>query len=420
MNNESGIGVRHVRAHNRSALLRLLRAEGPLSRADLAARSGLSATTITKVVADLLNAGVVAEAGASLQRIGGTRIGRPATDLALVPSAKAVVGVQVGVGTVQLAVCDLLARVRHQTALSFLPRATPDAVLQTILAALTTLLDDAGVDRGDVIGIGIGAPGPVDAAQRVNLLSINLGWRDVRFADHLEDALGIPTVVEHNVRAMAVAEARYGKGREVESLAFVYVRTGVGAGLVMDGQPYRGGTHGVTELGHLRVSAGDRPCPCGSIGCLETVASEGYLTERARGVAVVEPEGALASRLRQGTPCLEALHRSIDDGDPAALAIVGDAARHLGTGLANLVNLLSPQLIVIGGFFADAGEAGLQALRTAVRPQAFPLLRDAVQIEATSFGLSVGVVGAAAVALDRFFYAPGTDVEVAAAAERSA
>lgn len=411
---------RHLRVHNRSALLQLLRAEGRLSRAVLASRSGLSAATVTKAVAELVAEGVVAEAGSSARTHGGNRIGRPAIDVALVPSARAVCGVQVGVGTVQLAVCDLLARVQHESSFAFLTHTAPEAVLDSIVDALHVLIQDAGLAPADVIGVGVGAAGPVDAAQRVNLLSINLGWRDVPFSDRLERGLGIPTVVDHNVRAMAVAEARYGKGRGVDTLALVYVRSGVGAGLVMDGVPYRGGTHGATEIGHLRIGAADRPCPCGSIGCLETVVSEGYLTERVRATAVAEPEGALARMLRAGMPALPALIEQAAGGDAAATAIVDEAARHLATGLASVVNLLNPELIVVGGFFAEAGETALRPLRAALRPQVFPLLRDVVRIEATSFGSSVGVVGAAAVALDHFFYATATADEAADAAERSA
>jgi glucokinase-like ROK family protein len=359
---------------------------------------------VTKAVAELIDQGVVAEAQQAKREL--SRVGRPSIDVTLVPAARHVCGVQVGVGTVQLAICDLLARVVDEAALTFDPAADVDIVLSTIEAALGDLISRSKVSRGSILGVGIGAPGPVDAAQRRNLLSINLGWRDVPFADHVERALGVPAVVDHNVRAMALAEARYGLGRDVGSLAFVYVRTGVGAGLVLGGQPYRGGTHGATEIGHLRVDPDGRQCACGSAGCLETVASETALAERVRTATSAEPTGTLATRLSAEPAPLDALVGSARAGDTSALEIIETAAGHLATGMANLVNLINPELIVVGGFASDAGDLLLDPLRSALRSRAFPLLRDVQRVELTTFGSKVGVVGAAAVALDRFFYSP--------------
>ncbi|TDE00213.1 ROK family transcriptional regulator [Jiangella asiatica] len=401
------MSARHVRVHNRAALLRLLREVGPLPRIELADRSGLSATTVTKAIAELISEGVVAEIPRVRPAL--SRVGRPSIDVALVAGARHVCGVQVGVGTVQLAICDLLANVVEDATVTFDPAADVHTVLGVIETALGDLLTGSGVPRESIIGIGIGAPGPVDAAQRRNLLSINLGWRDVPFSDHIERALGIPTVVDHNVRAMALAEARYGLGREADSLAFVYLRTGVGAGLVLGRQPYRGGTHGATEIGHLRIGAGDRPCSCGSTGCLETVASEPALVERVRATVNAQPAGLLASELAGGRSPLAALVAAGQAGDPAAGEIIESTAGHLATGLANLINLLNPELIVVGGFFCDAGDLLLEPLRRALRRQAFPVLRDAIRVELTTFGPKVGVVGAAAVALDRVFYRPPVD-----------
>ena len=393
-----------VLAHNRTTLLRLIRDHGPLPRVELAARSGLSPTTVTRAMGELLDAGYVAEVDGDHGGTRGGRVGRPAIDVALVPSARFVCAVQVGVGTAGVAVCDLLAHVVAEDTVGFGRDDPPEAVLDAIVAGLESLLERARIPSERLVGVGVGAPGPVDRAQRVNLLSINLGWRDVPFSDRLERALGVPTVVDHNVRAMAVAEALYGVGRDANTLAFVYSKSGVGAGLVVDGQPYRGGTHGVTELGHLRVVGGDRPCACGSTGCLETVASEGYVSERAAELAAADPDGPLAAAAAAGRSPLQALPAAAEAGDPGAVAILDEVARHLATALASLVNLINTELIVLGGFFSDAGDPLLRPLREELRRQAFPVLRDSVRVERTSFGRLVGVVGAAAVALDRFVY----------------
>ncbi|GAA2212444.1 ROK family transcriptional regulator [Nonomuraea monospora] len=384
--------VQDVRRLHRRLVLRTLRDHGPHPRADLARRLGLSPTTMTKVVAQLLDEGLVSEGATDGP---GTRVGRPSTGIRLRAGARQVIGVQVGAGTVRLGLCDLKARARDVRSFAFdLAGEPPEQVVARIADAAAALAGQAG-DR--LLGIGVAAPGPVDPGQRRNVLSVNLGWRDVAFADPLERALGVPAVVDHNVRAMALAEARYGDTGGADPLLYVYVRTGVGAGVVIGGQPFRSGTHGVTELGHLRVVERGRPCACGSTGCLETVVAEPYLAERAHALL-----GAGADDL--GADPLARLTSAAAGGDGRADAALDEVAGHLATGLASAVNLLNPALILLGGAFRTAPEPVFDRVRQALRARAFPLLRDAVQVRRATLGPDAGVIGSAAVALDRFFY----------------
>lgn len=192
-------------------VLRLLRDEGPIPRVALTRRTGLSATTITKIVAQLLDEGYVSQGHATSE----TGLGRPAVELSLVPEAAFVVGVQVGVGFVQIGLCDLRAQVRHSDGFQFDLDQQPDSLIERIGEHVARLMRVSAIDRNLVLGLGIAAPGPVDVDQRRNLVSLNLGWHDVDFAPRLERLLDIPVVVDHNVRAMALAEARYGLGGEV-------------------------------------------------------------------------------------------------------------------------------------------------------------------------------------------------------------
>lgn len=398
MRNKSPRTAPELRVLNRGLVLRTLRDEGALPRAELAKRTGLSATTITKVVAQLIDEGSVAERDTT----GEARVGRPAIDVALVPGAYAVCGVQIRVGEVQVGLCDLRAGVIAGRGFAFDVGEPAENVLDRTAETAREMIDEAGIR---MLGVGVAVPGPVDPAQRANVLSINLGWRHVPFADHLEAALGLPTLGDHNVRAMALAESRYGVGVGADSLLYVYVRSGVGAGLTMRGEPFRPGTHGVTELGHLRVVEKGRLCACGNSGCLETVASEPYLTEQVRAVVADEPDGPLAAALA-GQGLLAGLETAARGGDPRADAILRELAEHLTTGLASAVNLLNPELIVMGGVFAGLPDAALERVRAALRFKAFPLVRDTVRVVSSELGIDAGVVGGAATALDRFFYSP--------------
>ena len=383
--------VQDVRRLHRRLVLQSLRDDGPQPRADLARRLGLSGTTMTKVVGQLLDEGLVAE---GIPDGGEARVGRPSTDVRLRSDSRVVVGVQVGAGFVHLGLCDLLARVRSSASFTFdAAEQTPEQVVARIAAEAGELLSGAGVREDRLLGIGVAAPGPVDPEHRRNVLSVNLGWRDVAFSDLLEDALHARTVVDHNVRSMALAEARYGNTASADPLLYVYVRTGVGAGVVIGGQPFRSGTYGVTELGHLRVVEKGRRCACGAVGCLETVVSEPYLTEQ-----VTTLLG------RQTTRPLVDLADAVEAGDQRASAALADLVDYLATGLASAVNLLNPELILLGGVFDDAPEPVFEQIRTALRDKAFPVLRDAVRVDRSTLGINAGVVGSAAVALDWLFY----------------
>ncbi|GLZ07533.1 sugar kinase [Actinomadura sp. NBRC 104412] len=380
-----------LRLVNRGTIRRLLRDTGPLPRAELARRTGLSATTVTKVVAELVADGSLTEMAQEpgVEHAGqrSAKVGRPAIDVALVPDAYSVLGVQVGAGFVQLGLCDLFARLRRTAEFTFdLAATSPEQVVEAIAEEASRL---AG-DRRRVLGIGVAAPGPVDPALRRNLLSINLGWRDVPFAEWLEAALDLPAVVEHNVRAMALAEAHYGGARDAATVLYVYLRTGLGAGFVLGGQPFHPGRYGVTELGHLRVVEKGRTCACTATGCLETVLSERYLREQ------VLAAGGDQARLMASVEELPAVQDEMVD--------------HLTTGLASAVNLLNPELILLGGLFGDASDRVFAAILDALRAKAFPVLRDAIRLERSTLGMNAGVVGGAAIALERLFYTPeGSD-----------
>lgn len=398
----SPLSVHDVRPLNRAAMLGHLRRHGPTTRGMLARRLKLSNSAVTNVAAELLSEGVLVD---RMPADGGsTRLGRPSTELAIDASSRHVIGVQVGVGIVRAGVCDLLGEVVARTEETFEVSTDPASASKAIVRALRRLVRRRSAN--DLLGIGVGAPGPVDAARRVNLMAINLGWTDVHFADELEAAFGVPTVVDHNIRAMALAEARFGRWKGVESLAFVYVGSGVGAGLVMNGEAYGGGILGVTEFGHLSVAPGGPLCVCGNRGCLEAVASEPALAKAVLAAAKGRGGARLRSALEAGEAPTRALLTAAAGGDPVARAIVDRFVDDLVSGLVSLANLLNPELIVVGGYLAAAEDELLPLIRDALQAHAFPMLRSSIRVESTSFGLHSGIVGAATVALERLFYEP--------------
>lgn len=398
----SPLSVHDVRPLNRAAMLGHLRRHGPTTRGTLARRLQLSNSAVTNVAAELLAEGVLIDR----QPVdgGSTRLGRPSTELAIDASSRHVIGVQVGVGVIRAGICDLLGDVVARGEDTFDVSTDSAPASKAIVGVVKRLVRRRNANG--LLGIGVGAPGPVDAARRVNLMAINLGWTDVHFADELEAAFELPTVVDHNIRAMALAEARFGRWKGVESLAFVYVGSGVGAGLVMNGEAYGGGILGVTEFGHLSVAPGGPLCVCGNRGCLEAVASEPALAKAVVAAAKARGGARLRAAIEAGEAPTRALLTAAAEGDRAATSIVERFVDDLVSGLVSLANLLNPELIVLGGYLATAEAELLPLIRDALQAHAFPMLRSSIRVEATSFGLDSGIAGAAAVALDRLFYEP--------------
>lgn len=383
-------------------LLQLLRSHGTPDRSALRFASGLSASAVTNVINELLSEGLVEDLGRDLNVV--SRTGRPSSLIGLASRSRGVLSVQIGFGSLQVAVCDLSAKVLASKSSQFAVPETSERVLDLAEQCLRGVLARSGLRPDSLLGLGVGVAGLVDSDQRVNLLSHNLGWENVAIADHFESAFGVPTVVDHNVRAMAVGEFRYGLGRGLESLAFLYARSGVGAGLVLGGRAYRGGTHGATQIGHLQVVPDGLPCTCGARGCLETVVSDEVLSRQVTAAAVLDPAGALRRALDAGSSPVDALVAGLRAGDAVAESIRDAIAEHVATVLVTLVNLLNPQLIVLGGLLAEIGEYLVRPCLAIVKERAFPLLRDSVHLEVTRLGAQAGVIGAASLALDAFLF----------------
>ncbi|MCJ7434332.1 MAG: ROK family protein [Anaerolineales bacterium] len=407
-----GSNIVNVKAHNmQTVLLSLLTCvdsvgQQLLSRSQLAQKTNLSSTTITNLVAELIEQGIVAE-DKNAREDEHRSIGRPRTGLYLIPDARYVVGVHIGVGLYRVAVMNLRAEIVCSKLVTF-AITTPSAdILREMSLDIHELLTNCGVDRRLILGVGVGASGLVDYLKGINILAPNLDWHHVPIRDYLESQLGLPGVVENNVRAMALGEAYFGGGREAQSLAFVYGRTGVGAGFVIDHQLFRGSSTGAGEIGHMiLVSENGELCRCGNRGCLETLVSEAVIIRRAQGIAEAEPDGVLAHLLANPADrsLVECVFQAARQGDSAVLQLLGEIGHYLGVALTNLVNILNPEMIILGGLFAQAEDLILPVARETLNRLAFAGIGEKVKLTTTGFGWRAGVTGAAALALLAFFY----------------
>ncbi len=401
----SGSNSSVMKSHNvRAILMALLRYEA-VPRVRLAQMTGVSPTTITNLINELLQQGVVAED--DIAPINGRRaVGRPQTDLRLVPDSRFALSIHFDVDAVKIALTNLYGQSLSSGQIGLKRGDSPDQILSEIETAVRAVIAESGVDIRLILGAGVGASGLVDPYSGVNKIAPNLDWHDVPLRDELSKRLHLPVAIDNNVRAMALGEMMFGAGRESYTLAFVYSRVGVGAGFVVGGQIYRGSGAGAGEIGHTTIipDGGDL-CGCGNTGCLETLVSEPAIVRAAQGLAAQHPRSILADALAQGdgTPIAQ-VFAAARLGDVETRKLLEQRAHYMGIALANLVNILNPELIVMGGIFAQGKDLLLPTVEKTMRRRAFAGLGEQVALQTTRFEGQAGVVGAAALALNTFFY----------------
>ena len=393
-----------VRDLNRSAILRLIGREGPIARAEIARRLALSPATVTAVTRRLIEAGLV-----DVVDQAPSRGGRPAILLGLVGGAAHALGVKVAADHLVGVRVNLDAQVIERFEYPF-EAAHPDALdrLAQILHSHTATPESSPV----VLGIGLGVPGVVDGGEHSVVHSPMLGWHSLAVGTMLEQRLGVPVLVENDVNTLAVAGRLYGRGRDIDHFLTVTIGRGVGLGIIVDGDVYRGAHGGAGEFGHVTVVEDGPLCECGKHGCLEALVADPALVERAVREGVLH-DGETIDRLRELAAA----------SDLRAARIFSDAGGILGRAVAGLVNVLSPQLVLISGEGTQAWAHMASAFRHHLGEAVFPPLRD-VAVEIDPWDDGKWALGAAALVLRATFLTgldeQSSDYSVRARLERMA
>lgn len=376
-----------VRESNRERVVDALRLLGVASRADVARATGLSRSTVSSIVADLRRAGLITDYAGDDERASYPGSGRPPALITLHRSAGAAVGVDFGKRHLAVAVADLSHRLLAEERREMSEGYGADEALSVAVELVNGVLADAEVARGSVLGVGMGLPAPVHGPTgEVGSAAILPGWAGVPVADEMQRRLDLPVHVENDANLGALAELTWGAGRGCEQLAYLKLATGIGAGLVVEGQLFRGAGGTAGEIGHTALEDGGDICRCGNRGCLETMAGApaiAALVRRALGEEL-EPEAVLA---RAAT------------GDPICVRALGDAGRAIGIALANLCNLMNPERIVVGGTIGGAGELVLGPLRESVRLRAIASAAADVEIVPGELGERAELLGGVALVL---------------------
>jgi N-acetylglucosamine repressor len=390
-----------IKRINRNLVLNVIKSRGPLSRTEIARLSGLSLATVSGITAEFIQTGLVNEQGE-----GESSGGRRPVLLVLNPQAGFVVGVKLMEHAVTSALTDLNAQVLHHR-ITPLPapegKWRPEGVLPTVIQAIGATIAEAGVDRRLVLGIGVGMAGLVDGEAGVCRYSPFFDWQDAEIAAPIADSLGLPVYLENDVNTLTIAEQWFGYGHGVQHFVVVTVGRGVGAGIVVNGQFYRGAMGGAGEFGHITLLEGGPPCDCGKQGCLEALASDQAMVRQARAAMAL---GERTTMAKVETLTLESIVAAAEAGDELARRLLADSGHWLGIGISMLVNVLNPQMVIVGGEGVRAGEWRFGSMRKAVRDHSFDGLINELQIVIEPSGDKTWARGAASLVLQEIYRSP--------------
>lgn len=319
------------------------------------------------------------------------------------PRQRYIVGVDLGgtnivVGTLRVDGTQEYAMQSQLTRPELGADAVADRIARMVDESIAATAAETGATRADFVGVGIGSPGPLDRESGIVIFTPNLGWRDYGLRDAVATRVRLPATLDNDANCATVGEWWRGAAQGARHVIGVTIGTGIGGGLIVGGELYHGASDVAGEIGHTTIDSTGRRCKCGNYGCLEAYASGPAIAERAR-EALDNAETSLLRDLVDGDLSrltARAVYEASKRGDLVAREVVRDTARFLGAGLANLLNIFNPNVLVLAGGVTDAGDALFEPLRGEVRRRAFRPAVEACRIVPGALGGSAGVVGAVA------------------------
>jgi predicted NBD/HSP70 family sugar kinase len=385
------------------AILQLIRGAGVITRAELMAETGLSRSTMTQRLEQLLAHRLIVEAGA-----GATRRGRPPFTFAFNPQAGVILSGGMGATHCRIGLTDLAGELIGEVATDLNIAQPPDVIMPWIEERFLELMRDHGREPTDLLAVGIGVPAPVEYALGTPVSPpLMPGWDGYPIADRLRETFSVPILVDKDVNTMAWGEhSRHWP--DTPDMVFIKIGYGIGLGIVIDGRVRRGADGAAGDIGHLPIRAADGiVCQCGNTGCLEAIASGG---------AMVRELSRQGYDTRRGSRDVVALARS---GDLNASTLVRQSGRLIGEALVSAVNLLNPRVIVVGGDMAHADQLLLAGVREIIYQRSLPLATRHLQVVRSQLDDRAGVVGAAMMAIEHVLAPETVDRTIATAESES-
>jgi len=380
-----------VRQINLSLVMNILRTQAPISRAALAQATGLNKATVSDLVFDLMERGFIREVG---MKSSGT--GRPATLLNLHPAAGFIVSCEIAVDFIEVLVTDFAPEVVWQVKERISPEQGQQAILERTLALLFQAIERGQAAATSLFGVAIGVPGMVDSESGTLLFAPNLGWNNVELLDFFKKAnFGAPVFVDNEANLAALGEHYFGAARGYDNVLYLSGNIGLGGGVVRDGHLCRGVSGVASEFGHMTMNPDGELCKCGNRGCWETQVSQKALYRYIDEFISAGKKSTLEHT--SGSYSVETIVDAARMGDEAAILALEKTGRHLGIGIASLLNALNPELVVLGGMLSLAADFLLPVVETEIQNRALRWNRESARVVRAAHGSDACVKGGIAV-----------------------
>lgn len=393
-----------MKSLNKSAILNVVREQGLISRAEIAKLTKLTPPTVTNLVGELIDTKLVIETD-----LGESTGGRKPILLSINSSAFHVVGVYAGPKKVKVVAATLDGNVITQDEAKYEVNPTPEQFLKTLADVIEKVIGGAHPKMESILGIGVGMHGLVDSEQGISIFAPHLNFRNIPIKEYLEHKFNLPVEVENDIRAQAIGESWFGQGKCVSNFILFRVGTGVGAGIILDHQLYRGTSYTAGEIGHTTIDINGPKCSCGNYGCLETMVGGAALAGRAQQAIRLGKKSILEEMCDGDIELIDGkmLYLAAIKEDQVAVDVLEDTGRYLGIGIANLINILNPSLIILSGGVLGSADFLMDSLRKTVERRALAKPAQAVSIVLSELGENAIAIGALTLLLKKIFTPTG-------------
>ena len=391
-----------VKGLNKAIVLNIIWRQSLISRADIARISGLNRGTVSSLVDELIYEGYVKEIGP-----GDSVMGRKPIMLQFNSENGVIIGIDLGVNYILLLLADLKAKVLVRRRLTIEPKSGEKRILERMFSAIDQLLLTSPPTPKGVLGLGIGVPGLVEMEHGVLVFAPNLGWKNVPLKEMLEERYKIPAYVDNEANMGAIGEKWFGAGQGVRHMVYLSVGVGVGAGIILNGDIYRGSTGYAGEIGHFTMLPDGPECGCGNRGCWEALASEGAILRRLgeameRGDAIILEATAREKRRHGEGECmaLDVLIEACERGDEVSRSVLRETGKYLGIGIAGLVNTFNPEMVIVGNNIVRCGSWVFEEVRKELKARGLSRLLRGVEVIPAMLGLDACAIGGVSVVLN--------------------
>ncbi|MDN4071636.1 ROK family transcriptional regulator [Fictibacillus terranigra] len=389
-----------MKSLNRNIILNKIRLEGPISRAQIAKDTKLTPPTVSSIVKELIESNLIKE---SVQ--GESKGGRKPTMLVINADSFYVIGLDVGPKDIKTVMTDLNGKVLvFQERVLFSPLTNAE-LLDIMKAEIQQIMDQYKGEEDKIIGIGVGMHGVVDAEQGLSLYAPNLNLRNIPIKEELENRFSRTVKVENDAKALALGEVWFGNGNGAESVVVVNVGNGVGAGIVVDGKLFHGANFIAGEIGHMTIDIGGRQCTCGNYGCLQTLAAGPAIAEKAQKEVAIGRDSLLREMADHDLEKIDGkmVFEGALQGDELCIHVLKSTGIYLGIGLTNLIHLMNPKTIIIGGGVSNAGHFVMDSLKETVQKKVLTEAAKHTDIRLSMLGNKATAIGAVALLLVELF-----------------